>query len=312
MCKSQALKLPFLLTQFLYKNKKLTLPGIGIFTLDPSAVIPDGHDKEQHEKAIGIEFKNANVLHADDELIEFIRQHTGKIKPLAIADLDSYLTLGTELLNIGKPFYLEGIGTLTKTQEGKFEFTRGEYSTARLEEQSHEKTERLARRKQPLEEVHQEPAEQASGGRKTLVLFAILGGLVIVGWGGYLLYKKNTQPPKENSVLIQDTTKANVDSLQAAKLFADSVSAARQKDEKLKLAMKDSVMYKFVILRTHNKERALKRYNQLLSYQLKINLWTEDSTYFKVYFSFPALPKDTSRIKESLESEYAHSVFIER
>jgi hypothetical protein len=91
--KSQALKLPSLLTQFLYKNKKLTLPGIGIFTLDPSAIIPEVHNKEQHETAMGIEFKNANILHPDDELIEFIRLHTGKIKPLAIADLDSYLTL---------------------------------------------------------------------------------------------------------------------------------------------------------------------------------------------------------------------------
>jgi len=264
------LKLPLLLTQFLYKNKKLTLPGIGIFTLDPSAVIPEEHNKEQHEKAIGIEFKNANIPHPDDELIEFIRQHTGKIKPLAIADLDSYLTLGTELLNIGKPFYLEGIGTLTKNQDGKFEFTRGEYSTARLEEQSHDKPDRAARRKQPIEEVHHEPVEQTSGGRSMLVLFAILGGLVVVGWGGYLLYKKNAQPSRENSVLIVDTARINADSAQKAKLFSDSVAAVRQKEDDRKLALKDSIIYKFIILRTHNKEHALKRYNQLLSYQLRL------------------------------------------
>jgi hypothetical protein len=71
-------------------------------------------------------------------------------------------------------------------------------------------------------------------------------------------------------------------------------------------------VYKFIILQTHDKERALKRYNQLLSYQLKIHLWTQDSSFFKVYFTFPAIAKDTARIKGSLENDYAHRVIIER
>jgi len=57
LCKSQALKLPLLLTQFLYKNKKLTLPGIGIFTLDPSAVIPEEHNKSNMRKPLVLNLK---------------------------------------------------------------------------------------------------------------------------------------------------------------------------------------------------------------------------------------------------------------
>ena len=32
------------------------------------------------------------------------------------------------MLNIGKPFHLEGIGTITKNKSGKFDFTPGEYT----------------------------------------------------------------------------------------------------------------------------------------------------------------------------------------
>ena len=148
------MKLPSLLTQYLYKYKKLNLPGIGTFTLDPAAIIPDDHSKNEHETALGIEFKNNPVSQADPELIEFIRVHTGKIRPLAIADLDSYLTLGNEMLNIGKPFYLEGIGTLTKGQEGRFEYTPGEYSTLRIEDPRGEAGARAGKKKAVAEEVH--------------------------------------------------------------------------------------------------------------------------------------------------------------
>jgi hypothetical protein len=118
-----------LLTQYLYLHKKLNLPGIGSFILDPSAILPDEHNKDPHAVAVGIEFKNAVITEPDDELIEFIRVHTGKMKSLALADLDSFITLGTELVNIGKPFYLEGIGMLTKNKDGKYDFKPGEYST---------------------------------------------------------------------------------------------------------------------------------------------------------------------------------------
>ena len=71
-------------------------------------------------------------------------------------------------------------------------------------------------------------------------------------------------------------------------------------------------MYKYVILRTHDKSRALRRYNQLLSYELKVLMETRDSGFFKVYFSFASLSKDTIHIKDSLLRVYAHPVTIER
>jgi hypothetical protein len=309
--KAIILKLPLLLTQFLYKHKKLNLPGIGSFTLDPDAIIPDEHSKDIHALAMGISFKNAVIHHADNELIEFIRLNTGKIRPLAISDLESYLTLGNELLNIGKPFYLEGIGTLTKNQDGSFEFAPGEYATTRLEDLSLERPERASKHKYVSEDTHYEHEVQPNKSRKLVIALAIIGGLVVVGWGSYLLLKKNASRPTETSLVPMDTVTKAVDTTGNAVRLADSL--ARENASQSQQALPgEKVPYKFIILRTHNKEHALKRYAQLQSYSLKVNLETKDSLYFKVYFPFPAFSKDTLHIKDSLRREYAHDVIIER
>ena len=75
----------------------MSLPGIGIFTLDKSGVLPDVNDRNQHPTPNAVQFQNANIVAAEKELISFICEQTGKIKPLAISDLDSYLNLGTEM-----------------------------------------------------------------------------------------------------------------------------------------------------------------------------------------------------------------------
>jgi hypothetical protein len=308
------LKLPLLLTQYLYLNKKLNLPGIGTFILDPSAVIPDEHNKDQHAVALGIEFKNAVISEPDDELIEFIRIHTGKMKSLALADLDSFITLGTELVNIGKPFYLEGIGMLTKNKDGKYDFKPGEYSTIRLDDAGSGKTEKREKGDFTLKEPGYEYEPHTNRLRKILLIVSVIGGLAVIGWGGYTLYMKNSTPPNEGDLLIipKDTAASKTDSASNTLSRPDSVTSGNKASSTASRPRGDSVLYKFNILETHNKIRALKRYNQLLSFQLKINMYTRDSSFFKVYFAFPAKPKDTVHIKDSLAREYGHVIHIDK
>ncbi|HLY70693.1 MAG TPA: hypothetical protein VKR53_13260, partial [Puia sp.] len=118
------MKLPILLAEFLYERKKLILPGIGIFSVITPPDIPVDSGKEKTHIP-EIEFENVEVNEPDNELIEYIKKNTGKIKPLALADLDSYLTLCKQMINIGRPFYMEGIGTLSKGRGVKFDFISG-------------------------------------------------------------------------------------------------------------------------------------------------------------------------------------------
>ena len=330
------MKLPQLLSQFLYQTRKLDLPGIGSFVLDPAAVIPDESDKNGQTTAVGISFKNTVIIIPDDALITFIKEHTGKMKPLAAADLDFFLTTGKQLLNIGKPFYLEGIGTLMQNKEGRLDFVPGEYSTARLQDPTTEKKEREEKKKIPThyDEPPREYAPRTNTVRQVLLLIGLIGGLAAIGWGGYYLYKRNTfvEPTTENKPVTEnnppvapdsahspaDSAKAagtkDVASTQSVNTPAPPVTAAPSKAGSIEVPVvvpPGTDLYKFVILETTKKGRALRRYNQLLGYQLNIKMDQKDSSYFKLYFPIAAAVRDTTHIKDSLVDIYAAHVTIE-
>jgi hypothetical protein len=316
------LKLPQLLSQYLYQTRKLDLPGIGSFTLDADAVIPQESDRIGQMSATGIRFRNAVIPAADDSLVNFIKEHTGKMKSLTEADLDFYLTTGRQLLNIGKPFYLDGIGTLVKTKEGGLEFTPGDYMVARADEPG------MERRAAGIDEQARERDAHGNSTKQGLLLVLIIIGLGVIGWAGYYLYKRNSfsEPAEKQAVVIPDTTKSETGRTSGP---GDTASKAGAKDSVAApapaaptpavsapsttvpatvasaLPPPGSTLYRFVILSTENKYHALRRYNQLLGYQLNIKMYQKDSAWFKLYFPIAALPKDTSYIKDSLADTYA-------
>ena len=117
------MKLAPILAEYLYQNKRLELPGIGVFRLRQSII--SGEDNNKQIEFTGespISFEANASLKESPELINFISSQTGKMKALAAADLDSHLVLAQQFINIGKPFLFEGIGSLTKTKSGQYEF----------------------------------------------------------------------------------------------------------------------------------------------------------------------------------------------
>ncbi|HEV2353379.1 MAG TPA: hypothetical protein VGR89_04005, partial [Puia sp.] len=285
--------------------------------------------------ATGIHFQNASIPAADDKLVDFIKVHTGKMKSLAAADLDFFLTTGRQLLNIGKPFYLEGIGTLIKNKEGYFDFTPGEYMVTRLDEPAQE-------RRTAYEEPIRDREPKGTGTKQGMLLGLIIFGAAAIAWGGYYLYKRNsfTEPAEKRAVIVPetlppadsshstvakaDTTKpqnaatnpsANPGSnspansggnpaaaIPPANTTASTGSAAGSGEP---VAQPGQTLYRFVILSTDNKHHALRRYDQLLGYQLNIKMDQKDSSWFKLYFPIAARPRDTTYIKDSLSDTYA-------
>ena len=328
----------------MYQTRKLDLPGIGSFTLDAAAVIPQETDRMGQVPASGITFTNANIFAPDDALITYIKEHTGKMKSLAAADLDFYLTTGRQLLNIGKPFFLEGIGTLLKNKEGRLDFTPGDYLIPRLDELTGPERERS--RNSYDEPPREEPKANNVRQRQTMLLVLLIAGVVVVGWGGYYLYQRNNfteqAGPENRATAIPDTPAAKpADTVAATQPAADTttsknptVTGALAKVDTAKadaVAAKPVVtppaptfvphdpvptdgqsLYHFVILRTPNKVHALRRYNQLLGFQLNIHMETKDSTFFKLYFPVAAVPRDTTHIKDSIADVYAANVVIEK
>jgi len=290
------LKLSSLFSKYLYQEKKLRLPGIGEFTLDPSLTVPDINDKFFGDFLQNIRFNPIQITSPDEHFINFIRTETGKIKPLAESDLDSFLSDGKILLNIGKPFHIEGIGSLQKTREGQLEFHPGEPQQHKVES-SFPEAEALVEKSRTFYLDTKVPGTTA---RKVLLALGAIAGIVIVIWGGYILYNRTSKPsPPEQPTVV--TVPVNTDS---TRISAMPDSFHRSNED----STQHSGTYKFVIERTANKGRALRRYNQLVANLTPIKMETEDSTYFKLYFVLPATPSDTARIRDSLKLWYARKV----
>ena len=296
------MKLSLLFAKFLYQYKQLNLPGIGVFSIDSSVAINEINEKSAQELVQHIRYDQKNIAKPDEEFIDFIRTHTGKIKPLAESDLESYIAEGKILLNIGKPFHLDGIGTLQKTSAGKYEFNPGLPLVDKLESFLQEKENKATTPKQTYEKEYTPTAGNTNSGRTAWLVLAILLGLGAIVWGGYTLYNSNTdneglestpKPSGEPVVSIPDTSRtSSIDTAQSA----SGSSIVNRPASSTK-------PYKF-IFRFASKNYVLKRYNELKLSNPNIFWDTKDSITYRLYVAMPVTSSDTSRIRDSLMEWY--------
>jgi flagellar basal body-associated protein FliL len=264
------------LSQYLYETKKLTLPGIGHFSLDPSVNVYEKSDPTHLQQAI--QYIPDTSSKDDPDLINHLVKTTGKMKPLAISDLDSYLSTGKQLLNIGKPFIIPGIGSLNKTREG-IEFTAGQFVPPKIEDKVTEHKLRDKTVEEPNFSSIEKEFDYDEGSRKTskrwLMLLATVLVLATAGWGVYyfLIAEKNTTIQHE---VTADTTGAN-DTTQTILPVSDTV--ALKKDSLIAkptaiAAIPDSIVYTYaVLLRQYNYAKSANdRIAVLKTYKHKIFL----------------------------------------
>jgi hypothetical protein len=279
------------LSQYLREQKTLSLPGIGVFNLTgPVASTEDSSSFSSH-----IQFQNKKIKEADDKLINFIKQETGKIKPLAIADLETFIATGMELLNMGKPFHLEGIGSIQKKRDGDFEFVAGEAISLRHEPAHTEHEKKVS----VFEDNKYEPKSNPL--QKLLAIGLVLTGMAVVVLGGYYLYNRSNNASAQNEE----------EHLNAAPIQPPVIDSTANKHDTVATVVKEPETYKFILETKNNKAVALKRYKQLRGLPTDIRMETSDSINFKLYFVIPAGPRDTSRIKDSLNNFYGKRIRVE-
>jgi hypothetical protein len=303
--KSKALKLASTLAKYLYERKKLNLSGIGSFSLDSSFRTDDGRS-DSH----GIYFQSSSAIVDDEDLIQFISANTGKMKALASADLESYLELAKQFLNIGKPFHIEGVGTLVKTKSSDFEFTADHLLSDRSKETGMKELSATSISDESLTtyESLKPQTESAPPYRRIflITLIVITAGIII-----YLGYRISRTPdaskeeaqqqlPEDNQATSSNSSVANI---------ADSIKNLQSADPSGKQD------YRFVI-ETATKRRALYRYYNLRESGLNVQMITPDSVNFKLFFVIKATPADTARIADSLTVFYPainkRPTFVER
>ncbi len=288
------MKIEQLLVQHFYNCREVTLQGMGTFTLSPDFVAPKDNDKDAEIPDNAILFHYNARATADEALINYIVQQTRKMKALAAADLDSYLVLGKQFLNIGKHFKIEGIGMLAKNQQGDLEFTKGYTFHSKTEN-----TPAALKEKSINPEISFASESKPSGGnRKGLLIAAIIIALGLIGTTAwyFLIRKNNTETVTPPIIVSTDTTKA------------DSTLPVPAKP----IVADDGYTFKVVFLVTADSAAAVSRMDDLTRRKHKVIMYKADSVYYKLAEPFSLPLADTSRIKDSLNNfYYLGKAFIE-
>lgn len=329
------MKISVLVAQYFYQHRVLNLPGIGSFYLSDVVDVQTIADKSSRDLIEHIHFAQKNITRPDEELIDFIRKHTGKIRPLAESDLETFVADGKLMLNIGKPFHIEGIGTLHKNKDAVYEFTPGQPVVQRLEaptplspiDHDSDKPVKNVKKKSTFDE---DPNEARNASIRRLAIgIGLVVGIGIILWGGYSLFSSkvktdtttastsatgNEQDSQQTSQYLQnlnDPQKAQAD---AAKKDSPDKTGMNTADTTQKAAVTPpaaatastgatgpSKMYKYVLQTTKFRKTAEDMYAKL---KPKVALETVDSTLFRIVISLPGTPADTARIKDSLHFWY--------
>ncbi len=300
-----SMKIEHLLARHFYSAKQLTLQGIGTFTLSPDFVMPAETDKDASIPPGAITFTQNAKATEDAALIDFIVQQTRKMKPLASSDLESFLSLGSQFLNIGKPFRIDGIGVLEKNQLGEYLFTQhGQIISPKADDgpvHIKEKTEESV-------SFSTQDAPPAFNGKKIAAIAAILVVLGGIGWAAwyFLNNKKDNSTATENTVapvsnpapVAADTSKKDTAgiSYKPAQDSVNPVPAAQQPQ--------GPYTFKIVFKVTINKAAAQERMDVLTKRGHKVIMYTSDSVTYKLAEPYNLPLSDTAKVKDSLNRYY--------
>ena len=286
------MKIEQLIVQYLYNNKSVTLQNIGTFEVSADVNFPIDNEKDAILPENAITFKYDPRASQDDGLIDFIVSHTRKIKPLATSDLESYSITGKEYINIGKPFPIEGLGTLEKSQSGDYEFVQGASVNPKIKEVHENITE-----KKEEAIVFKTPARKSNTARNLIIGITVLVLLLAIPAAIYYFYEskppeKGLQQINTDSLNFKKDSPINVIQTPVATILSDSSFMVVIKKFNTKLSA----------------ENQLKRYDPA---NKKFLIFEKDSSNFYLGLKVPSAALDSTRMMDSVNRFYAVKSFME-
>lgn len=282
-----------LIRDYLYENKQISFEKIGTITLD------DKHASVEHPPLPGsIHFQFNKRAETSPELAAFIAAKTGKNKVLIGSDLESFVELMRQFMNIGKPYEMDGVGIFKISRTGEYEFAPFDQTSKKEESKSSQ------RQKQRERERNDSPlSPKKTSNKNVLMLFAlviVLGVLGVIGWGTYKLFVENKSTP----VINTDTVSQNIVPIPS---LTDTLTASPdtiyRKDSAL-VATGDSAQYKFIHETTSSASRAYERVKTLKSWghPSGIDSIKRDTvTLYTLYFKYKLSNADTALMRDSLQ-----------
>ena len=294
---SSSLRIEYLLTDYLFQQGHLTLPGIGVIRHEGAGQVEQEEESGRYRfSPENLSFEYSPKVEMDGDLVAYISRETGKMKSLASSDLESFLQFGQELINISKPFHIRGLGVIQKTSAHTVEF-QAEDSSKPVFERGRKNGDEARRHKIPEGQM-----DLSSGrGGLQIPLQVIWGlGLAILLAAGYAIFKyTGSSAGITNPVGVQkvkDGAEATPNDTKAA----TSAGVAKKTPSTFR-----------VVIEYANRERALKRFADLKEWGHDIRMTTQDSLQFKLYIPIAAPLSDTAYHRDSLRIFFGRPVRIE-
>jgi hypothetical protein len=290
-----------LLVKYLYQNKSVSLQGFGTITLNSNVPDLDVISKNRQIPIEGASFVSSTKAQTDEEFVKFFSQQKGKIKPLAESDIESHLQLARQLMNIGKPYEVEGLGIFAMNKDGGMVLQTGHYSLP-----STEAAVQPARLRERTEQQERQDAEEAtsamsSGARKALIGSGIVLLLLVIGWFIWSKMAGETAPP------VQPVTNTGVasDTLGTVQDSVSTVISIQHPD--------DTIPVWKAYFRTFNGKERIEAMQRLYSrYDSAVQVETADSSSFRMYVLVKKPTADTALLLDSLSKVFQRSITLER
>lgn len=298
------------ITRFVYQHKEIALQGIGIIKLDD--VVPDQEYLQKHKSLpiTSLSFEHKPQVATSPAFIKYYGETRGKILSLAENDVEAFLGMALQFLNIGNPVEFKGLGTLTKQKDGSFVMAPGYFIPLKEDETNNRFKDRVL-----SEEVggdtnffgKKEP--QSSNSAKLIIAIAIVA---VVGVAGWWLYTTFLKAPADTTNTVATTDTLNVPQQVApppTTTAPDTIAS-----QTTAIANVDSTMvqkWKAVFREEQEKAKALQVWANYQKVSTPIQMETADSASFRFYVVIESSLRDAARKTDSLARFFARPVKLE-
>lgn len=289
-----------LITIFVYQHGEISLQGIGRIRLTDA--VPDSEylQKNKSVPITGIEFTHQKTATTSPEFIRFYAAQRGKIASLAENDIEAALIMALQFLNIGNPFEIKGLGTLSKNKDGLLTLTPGYFMAIKAEEAAGKLKERQ------VEEPSGSAMEQDTRRKLSPIVKLVLGILlfVLLAVAGWWMYKAFVAAPNNSTELtatIPATDTMVAQQIDSSAIVQPAVLPDSLQPRNWKVIFRETSTVK--------KDIVLNQFDTL-KMQLKtpVYLETTDSVRFTFYTISNSAVKDTAQLRDSLRRYFKRPV----
>lgn len=296
------------ITNYVYQNNEISLEGIGTIALTDAVPDTTYLEKNRLMPVTNLEFTYKPSVKTTPEFITYYSELRGKIFPIAENDVHAYLNTMIQLLNIGNPVEIKGLGTISKQKNGTLVMTPGYYVPMLTESAFARKIgERLSEQPAEVREYHKQEKVRKTG---INWLTYLLLGLLVAGllFAAYWFFLRDNSSAETQEINTEDTlvTQQQATPLDVSQPGDSNAGLAPITDSNMVVNWK---AYFREESGAANAQEVMRTYSRTTS---PIQMETSDSSTFRYFVPVQSNIRDTARKRDSISRFFLRPVRLER